>query len=56
VPVNAEDYVHRIGRTGRAGRSGVAYMIVVPTEQKGFDAIESLIGQTKKQGKSSFKA
>lgn len=45
VPVNAEDYVHRIGRTGRAGRSGVAYMIVVPTEQKGFDAIESLIGQ-----------
>ncbi len=45
VPVNAEDYVHRIGRTGRAGRKGVAYMIVVPTEQKGFDAIESLIGQ-----------
>jgi len=45
VPVNAEDYVHRIGRTGRAGRTGVAYMIVVPTEQKGFDAIENLIGQ-----------
>ena len=45
VPVNAEDYVHRIGRTGRAGRKGTAYMIVVPTEQKGFDAIESLIGQ-----------
>jgi len=45
VPVNAEDYVHRIGRTGRAGRKGVAYMIVVPTEQKGFDAIEQLIGQ-----------
>lgn len=45
VPVNAEDYVHRIGRTGRAGRSGVAYMIVVPTEQKGFEAIEKLIGQ-----------
>lgn len=45
VPINAEDYVHRIGRTGRAGRLGVAYMIVVPTEQKGFDAIEKLIGQ-----------
>ena len=45
VPVNAEDYVHRIGRTGRAGRTGVAYMIVVPTEKKGFDAIENLIGQ-----------
>ena len=45
VPVNAEDYVHRIGRTGRAGREGTAYMIVNPTEQKGFDAIEDLIGQ-----------
>lgn len=43
VPVNAEDYVHRIGRTGRAGRKGTAYMIVNPTEQKGFEAIEKLI-------------
>lgn len=46
VPVNAEDYVHRIGRTGRAGRKGVAYMIVTPTEQKGFEAIESLTGRS----------
>jgi len=45
VPVNAEDYVHRIGRTGRAGRSGTAYMIVSPVEQKGYDAIEKLIGK-----------
>jgi len=45
VPVNAEDYVHRIGRTGRAGRTGTAFMIVTPAEQKGFDAIESLIDQ-----------
>lgn len=43
VPVNAEDYVHRIGRTGRAGREGTAYMIVTPEEQKGFEAIEKLI-------------
>ncbi|MEM9331204.1 MAG: DEAD/DEAH box helicase [Pseudomonadota bacterium] len=43
VPVNAEDYVHRIGRTGRAGREGTAYMIVTSEEQKGFEAIESLI-------------
>ncbi|MEM9279890.1 MAG: DEAD/DEAH box helicase [Pseudomonadota bacterium] len=43
VPVNAEDYVHRIGRTGRAGRKGTAYMIVTPEEQKGFEAIEKLI-------------
>ncbi|MCB1428905.1 MAG: DEAD/DEAH box helicase, partial [Nitratireductor sp.] len=46
VPVNAEDYVHRIGRTGRAGRSGFACMIATPRDQKGFEAIENLIGET----------
>ena len=46
VPGTAEDYVHRIGRTGRAGRKGNAFMIVTPTEKKGFDAIEELIGQS----------
>ncbi|MGO7624524.1 helicase-related protein, partial [Rhizobium ruizarguesonis] len=28
VPINSEDYVHRIGRTGRAGRSGAAFTLV----------------------------
>jgi superfamily II DNA helicase RecQ len=28
VPFNAEDYVHRIGRTGRAGASGLAVTLV----------------------------
>lgn len=46
VPVNAEDYVHRIGRTGRAGRKGLSFTIVTPKDQKGFDAIETLIKQT----------
>ena len=46
VSVNAEDYVHRIGRTGRAGRAGAAFMIVTPADQKGFEAIEELIGET----------
>jgi superfamily II DNA/RNA helicase len=45
VPHHADDYVHRIGRTGRAGRSGVAITIVSPAEQKSVAAIEKLIGQ-----------
>ena len=45
VPHHADDYVHRIGRTGRAGRSGVAITIVAPAEQKAVTAIEKLIGQ-----------
>jgi superfamily II DNA/RNA helicase len=42
VPVHAEDYVHRIGRTGRAGRSGVAYTLVAPADGKHLDAILKL--------------
>ena len=43
VPSHAEDYVHRIGRTGRAGRDGKAMMICNPRDEKNFDAIEKLI-------------
>jgi len=43
VPSHAEDYVHRIGRTGRAGRKGVAITISTPADQKYLDAIESLV-------------
>lgn len=43
VPSHAEDYVHRIGRTGRAGRDGKAMMICSPRDEKNFDAIEKLI-------------
>ncbi len=43
VPTNAEDYVHRIGRTGRAGRNGKAFMISTPRDEKNFKAIEKLI-------------
>lgn len=43
VPGHAEDYVHRIGRTGRAGRDGKAVMIVSPRDEKAFEAIEALI-------------
>jgi superfamily II DNA/RNA helicase len=43
VPSHAEDYVHRIGRTGRAGRTGTAMMICTPRDEKNFDAIEKLV-------------
>ncbi|MGJ8584578.1 MAG: DEAD/DEAH box helicase [Marinosulfonomonas sp.] len=43
VPSHAEDYVHRIGRTGRAGRDGKAIMICVPQDEKNLTAIEELI-------------
>ena len=43
VPGHAEDYVHRIGRTGRAGREGKAFTICTPRDEKNFDAVEKLI-------------
>src|SRR5690348_8943389 len=46
VPHHADDYVHRIGRTGRAGLSGTAITIVAPSDGKAVAAIESLIGQS----------
>ncbi|MFQ5562160.1 MAG: DEAD/DEAH box helicase [Parvularculaceae bacterium] len=39
APYHADDYVHRIGRTGRAGREGTAYMLVAPNDEKALDAI-----------------
>jgi superfamily II DNA/RNA helicase len=46
VPIHADDYVHRIGRTGRAGRSGAAISIVSGSnDAKAVAAIEKLIGQ-----------
>jgi superfamily II DNA/RNA helicase len=44
VPIHADDYVHRIGRTGRAGRSGHAYMLATPRDAKYVEAIEKLTG------------
>ena len=44
VPIHADDYVHRIGRTGRAGRSGQAFMLATPRDGKYVDFIEKLTG------------
>ena len=46
VPGNAEDYVHRIGRTGRAGKSGRAFTIAAGEDDRKYvGAIEKLIGK-----------
>lgn len=45
VPFHAEDYVHRIGRTGRAGRQGHAYSLAAPEDAKSVAAIEKLTGK-----------
>ncbi|RUO77771.1 DEAD/DEAH box helicase [Idiomarina seosinensis] len=45
LPQVAEDYVHRIGRTGRAGQVGHAISLVMDEEFKTLKAIEKVIGQ-----------
>src|SRR5690606_41667666 len=46
LPMQAEDYVHRIGRTGRAGRNGQAYTLAVHTERHKVRRIEHFIGRS----------
>jgi superfamily II DNA/RNA helicase len=43
VPIHAEDYVHRIGRTGRAGLEGKALTIASPEDRYAVEQIEKLI-------------
>jgi superfamily II DNA/RNA helicase len=45
VPIHAEDYVHRIGRTGRAGREGRSFTLATPADGRFVAAIEHLIGK-----------
>jgi len=45
VPFNAEDYVHRIGRTGRAGASGLAVTLVTREDARNVADIEKLINK-----------
>jgi superfamily II DNA/RNA helicase len=46
LPKFAEDYVHRIGRTGRAGKSGVAISLALPSDRPHLKRIERYIGHT----------
>ena len=50
LPHSAEDYVHRIGRTGRAGAKGEAIALFTPTEEKYLLDIEKLIKTTVPRG------
>ncbi|MEG1969021.1 MAG: DEAD/DEAH box helicase [Burkholderiaceae bacterium] len=45
VPFQAEDYVHRIGRTGRAGAKGLTIMFMTGSDERGVAAIEKLTKQ-----------
>jgi superfamily II DNA/RNA helicase len=46
LPISAEAYVHRVGRTARAGQSGTAISLVCADEAPLLAAIETLIGKT----------
>ena len=46
LPKNAEDYVHRIGRTGRAGATGIAISFASGKEVDSLRSIERYIGQS----------
>jgi ATP-dependent RNA helicase RhlE len=55
LPIVAEDYVHRIGRTGRAGATGEAVSLVSADEIEQLAAIETLINQTlRRQDEPNF--
>jgi ATP-dependent RNA helicase DeaD len=45
IPDDAENYLHRIGRTGRMGKDGLAYLFVCPDQGEPLTAIELLINK-----------
>jgi ATP-dependent RNA helicase DeaD len=49
MPQDAEDYVHRIGRTGRAGRKGIAVTFMTARERRSISFIETYTKQALKE-------
>ncbi|QKT02733.1 DEAD/DEAH box helicase [Ectothiorhodospiraceae bacterium 2226] len=45
LPMVAEDYIHRIGRTGRAGASGTAISLIGPEDRRRLGQVERLTGK-----------
>ncbi|MCA9727531.1 MAG: DEAD/DEAH box helicase [Candidatus Eisenbacteria bacterium] len=52
LPSVAEDYIHRIGRTGRAGETGRAVSLVSSAERDQLQAIEQLLGRAIEEGET----
>jgi len=50
LPVNGEDYTHRIGRTGRAGRTGIAITLLTPSELGTLESIQRFTKQPIQRG------
>ena len=55
VPVNPEDYIHRIGRTGRAGNKGTSVTLCSKKELNSLDSIEKLMSKPLNKFKLLFK-
>ena len=51
VPLEVEDYVHRLGRTGRAGRKGWVTTLVVPSQERSFGRILGRLGNRIRVGR-----
>ncbi|BCO31880.1 ATP-dependent RNA helicase RhlE [Thiohalobacter sp. COW1] len=45
LPMVAEDYIHRIGRTGRGGATGTAISLIGPDDRRNLAGIERLLGE-----------
>lgn len=53
LPMVAEDYIHRIGRTGRNGRSGEALSLITHEDRLNWRAIQKLLGRSDREVPSS---
>ena len=51
MPATADDYIHRIGRTGRAEHNGDAFTLVTPDDRDMIRALEKIIGSALPQRK-----